>query len=211
MASPDSIPPFPDNIDRSFFGAYLAGFTDGEGCFTLRFQGKVYNKKTRRWYYTKRPCASFIIGLRNDDEAILRRIQSFLGCGHIRTGKRKGENRVITYIVTKAIDLAQTIVPTFISYPLQAKKAKDFAIWSQGIKLLENVYYRHVQGTTQIRGVLRKWTEEEIDEFGTLIDALRTSRSYKATRAYNAPVLPLPISPPPRPEPTLFDGIPSEE
>lgn len=53
-----TIAPFPTTIDRDVFGAWLSGFTDGEGCFHLSL---VKGKETGGLK------AEFILQLRVDD------------------------------------------------------------------------------------------------------------------------------------------------
>ena len=77
MLRPQVIDPFPEDIDRDGFGHWLAGFTDGEGCFCLPY---TRNRK-RTDAYT--PSARFTINLRADDAVILYTIQSYWRKGRV--------------------------------------------------------------------------------------------------------------------------------
>ena len=55
---------------RKITGVYIAGFVDGEGCFSL-----TYRKDKGKYFYWK---ASFVITLKKDDKNILESIKEYL-------------------------------------------------------------------------------------------------------------------------------------
>jgi hypothetical protein len=182
MATGLSIEPFPTDIDRGYFAAYLSGFTDGEGCFQLRLHEK--RRHGNRW---RTPEVSFAIALRADDFPVLRLIHSFFGCGRLDYMNRqlirdRGLQSKDTwrYSVSRTADLVNVIVPHFERYPLLAKKSRDFNIWRQGVALAHHVNQLPA-GRQGKQGRVVKWTEERLAPFRALRDAL------KATREYNAP------------------------
>src|SRR5262245_50053499 len=132
--STQPILPFPADRDREAFANYVTGFVDGEGSYTL--------------YYTHTgtratPDALFSIGLRADDHAILRLIQSFFGCGVIyfaHSERQRGNDKPkVTFRINRLADLSRIIIPHFIRYPLLAKKGRDFLIWKQAVELMSAV------------------------------------------------------------------------
>lgn len=120
--------PFPPGVDAGF-GNWLAGFTDGEGCFQI-------SRKNDRAY-----CCRFTIELRSDDSAILYECQSRTGIGTIRS-RTHSPNQ---YSPTRSPAKPQTcwtvarhqhvdvLVAIFKRYPLRAKKARDFEIWCRAV------------------------------------------------------------------------------
>lgn len=195
------IPPFPPDIDRDFFGAWLSGLTDGEGHFGLSVEWTRGRES---------PHCCFGIGLRDDDFPALARIRSFFGCGGLYHSTRcnKTEHAQASCKVFSATDLAQVIVPHFDRFPLQAKKANDFRIWRKAVLLCFDVRRRRRRGLGRTPsggypGFRRKWTSAEVAEFVALKDALR------AQRKYNAAAVELPAPRPSAPEPPgLFDWQP---
>lgn len=172
MAKPYPIDPFPADIDRDAFGHWLSGFTDGEGCFNLR---KQRWSQGRCWVRN----ASFQIGLRADDVAILRQIRSFWGCGKVNFHKaRVPSDRnprdcdSFQYTLAAAEPLHTVIVPHFLKYPLRAKKARDFAIWRRGVELVWTIVRR---GS---RGPYARWTQQDRERFDELKAALEAVRIY---------------------------------
>ncbi len=173
MAKAQSIAPFPVQVDRDYFAAYLSGFSDGEACFQLPFTSHTWCRST--------PSANFTIALRRDDLAILEKIRSFWGCGLIHFTFRKakgGERPVAAYTVNRIGQLAGILVPHFERFPLIAKKERDYQIWKEGVALIAG-RNRH--------GKKRRWSASELTHFLALRKAL------KAQREYDAP----PVPPPP--------------
>ena len=129
------------------FGHWLAGFTDGEGCFVIRFQKPKYTK------------CFFSIRLRADDIDILQEIQETLGVGQIRLSKEDGHNEVAGWQVCAIGDLIHVLIPLFEKYPLRAKKKRDFAIWSRAVRLIHTKFHLTKAGLAE---VLR--LKEELEE-----------------------------------------------
>ena len=167
MAASESI------TDRDGFGHWLSGFTDGEGSFILGF--------LRRAPYPSCPRASFSIGLRSDDEEILYSIKEFLGVGIIcnRHAKPEGERKRQTdYVVSRAIDLENVIVPHFERYPLRAKKARDFSLWRAGVAIIATAQRRPM--VLRRFGAARRYTESECVQFQAIDNALRKQRCFES-------------------------------
>lgn len=174
MAKIHSIDPFPSDIDRDYFGAWLSGFTDGEGCFGLmRASSKPTDPKT-----------VFSIKLRRDDGAVLYLLQSFWQCGRIYLTENKslvaGVNPSVTFSVGRLHDHLRVVIPHFEKYPLLAKKRRDFTIWKQGVLLKHEVSCRPIRSRGYNAGHLPRWTKEELEYFSSLIVSLKEQRKYDA-------------------------------
>lgn len=173
-----SIPTFPDHIDRTAFGHWLSGFVDGEGCFSLVLN---HQKRPRgREYFV--PQGIFAIGLRADDGATLRSIQSYWGCGAIGLygrGNAEKPNWMPQYIyrISTVRDLHGIVLPHFENYPLRSKKARDFRTWSEAVQLLFSVSQRPMERNHK-GNVKAKWSADELQRYRALHDALRTQREY---------------------------------
>lgn len=116
---------FGENFDPAF-GAWLAGFTDGEGCFRI-------HKQKEGGYYA----CHFQIKLRRDDRHILEQIRDYLGVGRvfdIAASEANGRDAkpAAEYIVDKREDCLK-IREFFDRFPLRAKKARDYAIWARAL------------------------------------------------------------------------------
>jgi hypothetical protein len=156
------------------FGYWLAGFTDGEGCFAARIQSFKDGSRALETHFT--------IGLRADDRAILEEIQRVLGIGTIKT--RRGHyspNPQAIYGVYCTADFYHIIVPLFERYPLRAKKAKDFQIWKRIVYIEYHEGGHHglgkdVSGRTRGSAPL---PESYWQKIGLLVSQLREGRKFK--------------------------------
>jgi hypothetical protein len=105
--------------------AWLAGFIDGEGCFTRHTAGR--GKPAR---------PQFKIGLRHDDLPILLALRAEFGgsigdLGVDTVGKRQ---QAYYWQVNGRSDL-ERLVAYLDRFPLRAKKAQQFAEWRQRFNL----------------------------------------------------------------------------
>lgn len=102
-------------------GYWLAGLTDGEGCFRIQRQ--------KRGTFS----CSFQLKLRYDDRKTLERAQKFLGVGTIYDRHDKGSvNPMSAFIVQNKKDCLR-VVEVFTRYPLRSKKLRDFIHWSEAV------------------------------------------------------------------------------
>ena len=120
------------------FGHWLAGFSDGEGCFTV----------------TKRSdsagvVVAFQIKLRDDDADILYECQRRLGGTVIRI--KESNPKWGDQVVWRVRDMTslQNLVNLFEAHPLRAKKRKDFEIWKQAVRLRAQVVKHQGNATTK--------------------------------------------------------------
>lgn len=181
------------------FGWYLTGLTDGEGCFSL---ANIVFKTRNTWRL------SFIISLRADETQHLTAIARRMNCGVMNLGKRKASNYnscpLIRWIVTDLTQLSGIIVPHFEQFPLQLKKARDFAIWKQAVPARLAIRKRNTgRGWGRYSEGQRLITPQEHASFRSLSDQL------KAVRLYNSPASCEAVSPPAvlgQKEKSLFDG-----
>ncbi len=162
------IDPFPEGIDRTAFGWYISGFTDGEGCFALLLDARPGQVQST-------PCASFAINLRRDDDGILELIQSYFQGGTLVYGKTTSQ---CTLRFRTLSDLV-CIVGHFDKFPLFAKKAADFKTWREAVCLMCFVAERR-QKRSQRYGAGYKWTVSEHALFVSLKTRLGEGRKLKA-------------------------------
>ena len=122
---PESSPTLIDPL----FCSWLAGFTDGEGCFFA----KIHKDKLNIKYEMK---------LRADDYLILKEIQSTLGVGtltyHKRPPDKPTEMPYCRFTIRARMELYQILLPIFDQYPLRAKKKRDYEIWKEIIIIAAN-------------------------------------------------------------------------
>jgi LAGLIDADG DNA endonuclease family protein len=145
---------------------YVAGFVDGEGCFsvsirphpTVRYGG-------RRWLIGP----VFQVYQHQGKAEILEAIRQFFDCGRIVP---KGpHSSVLTYSVYRRSDLELAIVPFFERNPLLSGKQQDFLKFSEVVRLMQKKEHQTEEGFRRIvelafsmnqRGKQRRYRLEEV-------------------------------------------------
>ena len=137
---------------------YIVGFVDGEGCFSVSINKHANNRLEVRLI--------FEIELREDDLEILERIKEILGCGNIyhltyeRYVKWKPHYK---YKVSNFKDINGKIIPFFQKFPLQAKKKRSFAVFSQVAKLIEKKQHLKEEQVEAIRLIRKNINRDSLD------------------------------------------------
>ncbi|MFZ1074959.1 MAG: LAGLIDADG family homing endonuclease [Minisyncoccia bacterium] len=108
-------------------GAYVAGFIDGEGSFSV----SIGKHATLSRGLEVRP--EFEIEVRADDREILERILVTVGCGRIYdcSYERYGWYPHVKYKVTSTREMEEILFPFLDNNPLQAKKAESYLLFKE--------------------------------------------------------------------------------
>lgn len=102
---------------------YLAGFADGEGCFSVA----VCKHKCAKWGWKIDPL--FQVYQHKDNSKVLYVYKEILGCGYV---SEKGGNPVcFVYCVDKLSDIMYRVVPFFEQYPLIGEKYLNFLLFKE--------------------------------------------------------------------------------
>lgn len=110
--------------------SYIAGLTDGEGCFYVVLTERDKLKHPRAHIHAK---SHFYIKLREDDLPVLQEVRKFLGYGFIyfQNEKRKNHNPCYRFEVNSNRDKLK-LIDFFKKHPLHSpKKKRDFEIFSR--------------------------------------------------------------------------------
>jgi hypothetical protein len=110
---------------KSLDGAYVAGFIDGEGSFSV----SIGKHKTLSRGLEVRP--EFEIEVRADDREVIERLLVTIGCGRIYdcSYERYGWYPHVKYKVTSTREMEEILFPFLDRNPLQAKKAKSYVLF----------------------------------------------------------------------------------
>ena len=153
------------------FGHWLAGFIDGEGCFGI----------TRKPHIDSRITYACLLGisLRDDDADILHEIQARTGCGNLtfrprrRTGGRNFDTKPGVHWNVHNRHDCMRIDELLTRFPLRAKKARDFAIWHEALR----VWAQTVRGFSARGGVnVARWRR-----MAELKETLTRTRAYQGS------------------------------
>jgi len=154
-------------------GHFIAGFTAGEGCFSLHFGTHTVCPKNQN------VTVNFQIGLRSDDAEILHTIRAVLACGRVVKPRVYNTTEAKSlYVVSQVKDLALIIVPFFRKYPLRAKKAKDFEVWAMAVELLWEIQQRELRPSGNPRGRTR-WLPKDREIIKSMTQEIIDGRKFK--------------------------------
>jgi hypothetical protein len=146
---------------REFLSAYISGFVDGEGCFTVSISPRA--KLAAGWEV--RPSLS--VSQNGDRAEVLYAIQSHFGCGSIRPDR---SDRTLKWESRRLEDLLERVIPHFERYPLLSGKRQDFDRFAAVCRLQAVAAHRNAHGLIEIvelaRGMnpsgRRRYVAEEI-------------------------------------------------
>lgn len=150
---------FPKQKD---FNHYIAGFVDGEGCFCVVM--KRHSSTKFGWLIDP----AFHLYQHKDNILVLEMIKETFKTGSFN--EKSGSPNVIVYTIDNRVALQQKLIPFFNRYRLIVKK-KDFELFSQIVKLLNQGLHQDKKGFLQIvdlafqmnqHGKQRKYSKQDI-------------------------------------------------
>nr|YP_010833274.1 LAGLIDADG endonuclease [Agaricus bitorquis]WFG54021.1 LAGLIDADG endonuclease [Agaricus bitorquis] len=121
---------------------WLAGFTDGEGCFSISV---AKNSATETGYIVS---LRFQISQHLRDENLLRSFINYFGCG--RFYPLDGTQKRGDFTVTKLTDNLNIIIPFFLKNPLLGIKAYDFKLWCEAADIMTKKEHLASEGLNKI-------------------------------------------------------------
>lgn len=124
---------------------WLTGFTDAEGCFTIKFG---QSKSCRTGWFVQ---AIFQINVHIRDKDLLLKIKSFFN--DIGTIRIDSKNNKVCYRVHKIDDINKIIIPHFENYPLVTNKQSDFVLWKDIVKLINKDKHKNKNGIAEILNI----------------------------------------------------------
>src|ERR1051326_2588224 len=112
---------------REFLSAYISGYADGEGCFTV----SIAPRATLLVRWEVRP--SFSVSQNGDRAEVLHAIQAYFGCGSIRPDR---SDKTLKWETRRLENILERIVPHFERYPLLSSKRFDCERFAAVCKLM---------------------------------------------------------------------------
>jgi hypothetical protein len=126
---------------REFLSAYISGYVDGEGCFTVSISPRA--KLRAGWEV--RPSLS--VSQNGDRAEVLHAIQAYFGCGSIRPDR---SDRTLNWETRRLDDLLARVIPHFEAWPLLSGKRRDFECFAAVCRLMEAGAHRRSDGLIRI-------------------------------------------------------------
>ena len=131
-------------------GEYIAGLTDGEGCFFVNIW------KTPTYRAGAQVQMHFHIKMQERDRGLLERVRNTLQCGEVYFQKEVRTNhcQCYRYTVSSRKDIVSKIIPFFKQNSLQtASKRSNFKLFCQIARLLEKDVHKTAKGIEIIRAL----------------------------------------------------------
>jgi hypothetical protein len=133
-------------FSREFLSAYISGYADGEGCFTVSISPRA--KLAVGWEV--RP--SFSVSQNGDRAEVLHALQVYFGCGSIRPDR---SDKTLKWETRRLEDLLERVVPHFERYPLLSGKRLDFERFAAVCRLMADGAHRSRGGLVEIVEIAR--------------------------------------------------------
>ena len=126
---------------REFLSAYISGYVDGEGCFTVSISPRA--KLKAGWEV--RP--SFSVSQNGDRAEVIHAIAAYFGCGSIRPDR---SDRTVKWETRRLEDILVRVIPHFVRYPLMSGKRGDFERFAVVCGYMRLGAHRKREGLIQI-------------------------------------------------------------
>ena len=129
--------------ERLMMIGWIAGFVDGEGCFSINFikqPERQERTRVRRGYKTGYQVAhEFAVVQWAKSLECLEQIRDYFGVGAVYINRRNDNHKenLYRYCVRKREDLIEVIIPFFQKYQLKTSKRGDFENFVRCIKMIE--------------------------------------------------------------------------
>jgi hypothetical protein len=151
---------------REFLSAYISGYADGEGCFTISIAPRA--RLLVGWEV--RP--SFSVSQNGDRAEVLHAVQAFFGCGSIRPDR---SDRTVKWETRRLQDLLERVIPHFERSPLLSGKRFDFERFASVCRLMAVGAHRDRAGLARIVELVREMNPSGKRRYGmeTVLASLR--------------------------------------
>ena len=124
-----------------YLPAYISGYADGEGCFTV----SISPRPTLLVGWEVRP--SFSVSQNGDRAEVLFLIREYFGCGSIRPDR---SDRTLKWETRRLDNLINRVLPHFEQFPLMSSKRHDFEAFASICKMMEGRAHRSRPGLIEI-------------------------------------------------------------
>ena len=128
---------------------YLAGFTDGEGCFYVGFG---YRKDLPlKWQII----TEFHLSQNPSGEHLLEYFTKRLGCGYLKLNHAKSKtDKTLVLVVKDRKDLKEKLIPFFRKHSLVGSKAEDFEIFCKVLQIIEEKKHLTINGLKELTDIV---------------------------------------------------------
>ena len=154
--------------ERILTSEYLAGFIDGEACFSV----SIHPNPNAKFGWIIDP--DFTINQHKRSREFLESIKKFLRCGKIYE-KSLNNSNVLTFTVNSRRTIFEKILPFIDKHPLHSSKRYDYQIFREIIIRMQNKEHSTIEGFHKIAKLAFKMNPEGKQRAYTLNEVLKLS------------------------------------
>ncbi len=161
MDGSDNVRGAENQQERLWIRGWIAGFVDGEGCFSCPL---YRNPKTKLGWQLQ---PSFVVVQGESSRSVLEDLVHFFGCGKVGVNHRHDNHRenLSRYYVARFTHLRDIIVPYFWDNPLRTSKRDNFEKFAAVIRLMEERKHLTMSGMADIAAIIETMNHRKPSEF----------------------------------------------
>lgn len=114
--------------DQELSGYFIAGYVEGEGCFSVGISKGAKRSIAVRVY------PSFTLQVHVIDRPLLEKIKKVLNCGRIYYNNKR---KIVNFKVYRFDDLLNKVIPFFDKYQFHGNKKRSFEIFKEIMSILD--------------------------------------------------------------------------
>ena len=146
MNGSDNVRGADNQQERLWICGWIAGFVDGEGCFSV----PIFRNRSAKLLWQVQP--QFVVAQSVGSRDVLEELVSVFGCGKVYVNRRHDDHReqLALFSVKRFADLRDTIVPFFDEHQLRTSKRENFEKFVKVLRLMEERKHLTVSGLMEI-------------------------------------------------------------
>ena len=147
--------------ERLWICGWIAGFVDGEGCFSV----PIFRNHTAKLHWQVQP--QFVVAQSVSSRDVLEELARVFGCGKVYLNQRHDDHReqLALYSVKRFADLRDIIVPFFQEHQLRTSKRESFDTFVRILRLMEERKHLTVSGLIEIAEIAETMNRRKPSEF----------------------------------------------
>jgi hypothetical protein len=155
--------------ERPGIAEWIAGFTDGEGCFSISV---VRNDGCRLGWQVQH---EFAITQSFSSVTALEAVRTHLGCGRIVVSHRNDNHRepLARLSLKRRRDLVHVIIPFFEAHPLMTAKQQDFELFREAMTIIGSGRHLEIDGLTEIANLTERMNRKQRSRYLESSEAIR--------------------------------------
>ncbi len=160
MGGSDNVRGADNQQERLWIYGWIAGFVDGEGCFSV----PIFRNHQAKLRWQVQP--QFVVAQSVSGRDALEVLVSVLGCGKVYVNQRHDDHReqLALYSVKRFNELRDIIVPFFQEHQLRTSKRENFDKFVTVLGLMEERKHLTTSGLIEIAEIVETMNRRKPSE-----------------------------------------------